>query len=481
MSRPRLALLQGQHELLTRYLDSHPQGHERAAAVLFRRIADGVEGFASGSDRYIATEVVPFKDEWVAESSTSHVRFEMRYLRDLFRRCDEDALVFGFVHNHPGGYSRFSEMDDENEFTLLRALANRNGSRVHLVSLLWTDGHWLGRVRSALEPQRVENIRHAFVLSSPLGVYGYETQFENSLQARQAAAFGKPFVDKLGSLRVGIVGAGGTGSPTVTLLARAGVKEIVLIDNDILELSNLNRVRGARVSDVGGNKVDVLRDYISSLGLGATVAAYNSLADRDPTAIDALATCDVVFGCTDDQIAREVLNAALYIYLFAYIDMGLGGQVVVDPDGDATLRYHYGRVSTILPEQGECLFCQGVISDELIRREYALRENPNMSEVEAVERYLVGGGEQAPGVGPFTSAVADYAVATLFDLIRPFRKYPPELRPEAYKIDFVKMELRSSAPRDDLNCPYCGTRDYLLHWTKYRLNRPTLGKVDEAT
>jgi hypothetical protein len=299
---------------------------------------------------------------------------------------------------------------------------------------------------------------------------------DNELFARQAAAFGRPFVNKLQSLRVAVVGAGGTGSPVVTLLARAGVGEIVVIDGDDLERSNLNRVRGARASDIGKSKAGILKSFVESLGLPVRIQAINSLVDIDPIAIDALASCDVVFGCTDDQIGREVLNSALYVYAQAYIDLGLGGQVSEDASGQPCLRYHFGRVSTILPESGECLFCQGVLRDAWIRREYALRQEPSMTEESARERYVEGSGEQAPGVGPFTSAVADYGVATLFDLVKPFRKFPPELRRDFYNIDFIRMQLRSSQETNNADCMYCRQRSYLLRPETYRLNRPALGK-----
>jgi molybdopterin/thiamine biosynthesis adenylyltransferase len=316
------------------------------------------------------------------------------------------------------------------------------------------------------------------VLGQPLKMFGYDetTVGDEELTARHAAAFGQPFVDKLTSLRVGVVGAGGTGSPTIMLLARAGVGELVVVDNDRLERSNLNRVRGAGVPDVGKNKARILQDAITSLKLPTKVAAFESLVDQDPIAVDALSSCDVVFGCTDDQIGREVLNTALYVHAQPYIDVGLGGQVTVDGEGQPYLRYHYGRISTILPESGECLFCQGVIKDVWIRHQYALRENPELAATEARERYLEGGGEQAPGVGPFTSAVADYGVATLFDLIKPFRKFPGELRRDHFKVDFVKMEMRSNQERNDVDCVYCRRKEYLVLREKYRLNRPMLGK-----
>jgi len=122
-----------------------------------------------------------------------------------------------------------------------------------------------------------------------------------------------------------------------------------------------------------------------------------------------------------------------------------------------------------------CLFCQGVLTEQWIRRDYALRETPEMDDAKARERYLEGGAEQAPGIGPFTSTIADFGVATLFDLVAPFRKFPAELRWDAFSFDFVKMALQSSRERNDSNCPYCGSRQFLLMQEKQRLNRPNLG------
>jgi hypothetical protein len=481
MTGPRITILKSLEETLRHFVESHPDGHERAAVVLFRRLHRPVPGL-SDSDRYVAVEVHPFEDSWITSSSVSHIQFELKYLRDLFRRCDEEALVFGFVHNHPTGYSDFSETDDENERTLLDAISNRNGTSVHFVALLWANNTWTGRVRHAKEPTVTHLARHILVTGRPLKMYAYDTRAtdDSAFSARQAAAFGMPFVHMLHSLRVGIVGAGGTGSPTLTLLARSGVGEMIVIDMDTLERSNLNRVRGAANSDVGRNKALVMKDYINSLGLNTKIVAVESCLDSDPLAIDALASCDILMGCTDDQIGREVLNTMVYIYVQPYIDVGLGGQVSEDKDNHPYLRYHYGRISTILPEAGECLFCQGVIRDVWIRHQYALRQNPNLAAAEANDRYLVGSGEQAPGVGPFTSAVADFGVATVFDLLKPFRKFPAELRDDQFTIDFVKMEFRSVTEKSDLECAYCGTREYLTLNEKYRLNRPALGRPDAS-
>lgn len=477
----RITLLGSQHDALTAYLESHSDGHERAAVVLLRRLHVRVEGLPD-SDRYIAQDVVPLDDAWVTESSPHHIAFKLAPLRELFRRCEEDGLVFGFAHNHPTGLAEFSEIDEVNERTLISALRNRNGPRINFAAMLWASGRWLARTRSGSSPENSVPVRHTLVLGDRITLYGYKKSSDehNEIQARQASAFGKPFVEMLQSLRVGVTGNGGTGSPFATLGARAGIGELVLIDRNPLAASNLNRVRGLTKSDVGHAKSDALRTFIEGLGLPVKVAAIASDVDIDPAAVDALASCDIVVGCTDDFAGRELMNAALYAYVQPLIDVGLGGKIIDGPDGDPHLRYHFGRISTILPESGQCLFCQGVIKDVWIQTQLARRENPNITAEEIKERYLEDGGTEAPGVGPFTSASADFALATLFDLVKPYRRFPLEIRRDMFFIDFVKMDISSHETQGTPDCPYCRMHEFLLLKESFRLNRPFLGKRDES-
>ena len=482
MTGARVTLLGSQHEALTEFLGSHPHGHEKAAIVLFRRLHLPVEGL-DDSDRCIAQEIIPFDDAWVTGSSPAHIAFTLAPLREIFRRCEDEGLVFGFVHNHPAGPAEFSATDEDNELTLLTALRNRNGHNITFVSMLWADGQWLARTRHVKAPDVPIPVRHTLVIGNRIRLYGYRASSSDhsEVQARQAAAFGRPFVDMLQSLRVAVVGCGGTGSPLATLLARSGIGELVLIDADDLEKSNLNRVRGLRTNDVGEKKAHRLKDFIASIGLSVNVAAYESEIDIDPEALDALSSCDVVFGCTDDFAGRAVLNTAHYVYAQLLIDVGLGGRIGEDGDGQPILRYHYGRISSILPEAGQCLFCQGVVRDIWIRTQLARRENPNITKEELRERYLEDGNTDAPGVGPFTNASADFAIATLFDLIKPYRRFPPELRRDMYLVDFVTMEIRSYQTEENPDCPYCRKHNYLLLTESCRLNQPFLGKRDAYT
>ncbi|AXW34213.1 HesA/MoeB/ThiF family protein [Ralstonia pseudosolanacearum] len=482
MDAPRICLLGSQATELAAYLDSHPNGHERAAVVMFRRFRSKLAELPS-SDRFVAVEITPFHEHWLTGSSAIHFEYSLRVLRPFFQRCEDEGLVFGLVHNHPHGYHDFSGQDDENERVLLQAIANRNGKDCHLVAIVRCDGQWHARVRYGQTPDQAVSVRHIAVLGDRVELHDVprtgNLAEEEDTWARQAAAFGRPFVDKLRSLRIGVVGCSGTGSPAATVLARAGIGELVVIDQDPLARSNLNRVRGAGKNDIGRNKAEIARDFIRGLDLDVHVTAINALVDISPEAIDALATCDVVFGCTDDDLGRLALNAAVSYYGLAYIDLGLGGNIARGQNGMPRITHQFGRVSLILPEFGACLYCQRVTSDQDGNRQQAIRDNPQITEEELAERYLPGGREQAPGVGPFTSAIADFGVATLFDLIQPYMRLSSELRRDIVHIDFVRMTTASPMPVEDQNCVYCGTREHKLKLTPYRLGRPQLGKISK--
>ena len=478
----RISLLGSQEMILKEWFSTHPEGHERAAIVLFRRLARPVKELPE-SDRFIAIDIIKMTDDWILESSIKHVKFNMRKLPEIYFRCEQEGLELGFIHNHPKGYSDFSTQDDINEKNILHGLSGCNGRQSFLVSMILVENKWLARIRQGVNFDTIISVRHISILSNNLKIYGIALEEEVSeALLRQEAAFGKPFNLMLNSLRVAVVGVGGTGSPLATLLVRAGVGEMILIDGDKLEETNLNRVRGYTKDDVDKNKAESLCKYIKGLGLKVKIIAFDSHLENAAT-LDALSSADVVFGCTDDQDGRDLMNQALYYYAQVFIDCGLTGRIDKDEDGLPYLRDHRGRVSCILPEYGSCLRCQRVITDQWLKFEQEIKRRPELKELNAEtlarEFYLTGGGEPAPGVGPFTSATADNAVATLMHLIKPFRVLPDDLRQDNIWIDFVNLVIHSNEPNDDINCIYCRERKLLLkRETKYRLDMPRFGKIN---
>ncbi|MCK1481012.1 ThiF family adenylyltransferase [Bradyrhizobium sp. 197] len=482
MNKHRITLLGSQDARLRKWLEGDPEGNERGAIVLLRKFDRAVRD-QKPSIRFVVIDVIEMTNEWVIESTTTSLRINMRKLPELYFRCEQEHLELGFVHSHPSGHPDFSDKDDLNEQNILHGFASSNGPDVFLVAMVLSDGKWSARCRHGADPSHVQDIRHTAIVGERLQLDGVTgAAGSNEIFKRQEAAFGKPFNKKLQSLRVVVVGAGGTGSSTATLLARAGVGELIIVDGDDLEDTNLNRVRGHRLVHVGKNKAKVLAEFIHSMGLQISVSSIGEYIGESPKAIDAISGADIVFGCTDDVAGRDLLNQALYYYGLVYIDTGLTGKIDRSPDGEPYLRDHRGRVSCILPEHGACLRCQGVVTDMKLKYEKALEERPELATLDPEtlkrEYYLVGGGEHAPGVGPFTSATADAAVATLMDLIKPFRKLPSDLRQDNIWHDFVHMTIHSNAPAEDANCIYCKEHSLLLKREgAYRLEMPALGKL----
>ena len=92
--------------------------------------------------------------------------------------------------------------------------------------------------------------------------------------SRTALLIGKDGVEKLNKSKVIVFGVGGVGGYTVEALARSGVGQIDVVDNDTVSFSNLNRQIIATVDTVGKDKVDVIKDRILSINPNAIVNTH---------------------------------------------------------------------------------------------------------------------------------------------------------------------------------------------------------------
>ena len=79
---------------------------------------------------------------------------------------------------------------------------------------------------------------------------------------REVALLGEDAVKKLNNSFVAVFGLGGVGSYTAEALARSGIGKILLVDNDAVSKSNINRQLCALQSTVGRKKVDVVAERL---------------------------------------------------------------------------------------------------------------------------------------------------------------------------------------------------------------------------
>jgi molybdopterin/thiamine biosynthesis adenylyltransferase len=162
--------------------------------------------------------------------------------------------------------------------------------------------------------------------------------------------------------RVAIVGLGGGGSHIAQQLAHIGVGHFRLIDPDVIESSNLNRLVGATQEDVefGRPKVEIARRNILGVRPWAEVnVAQKKWQDAD----DLIKDAHVIFGCVDGYSQRDYLEGAARRNLIPYIDIGM--DVVKISENDYAIA---GQMVMTRPG-GPCMKCLGFITDSLLNDE----------------------------------------------------------------------------------------------------------------
>lgn len=122
--------------------------------------------------------------------------------------------------------------------------------------------------------------------------------------SRTEMLIGTDALDKLRHSKVIIFGVGGVGGYVCEALARSGVGEIHLVDNDIVSITNINRQILALLSTVGRDKVDVAEERIADINPQCVVRKYKMFyLPENADDID-LSQMDYVVDCIDTVKAK---------------------------------------------------------------------------------------------------------------------------------------------------------------------------------
>jgi len=154
---------------------------------------------------------------------------------------------------------------------------------------------------------------------------------------------GKKGQEKLGKSTIAIIGLGALGSNSAELLARAGIGKLILIDRDVVELSNLQRQRLFNEDDIGKPKALAAKEHLNEINSEVEIAFL--IDDLNFENINKILNknIDLILDCTDNLETRFLLNDyciknnATFIYSSA-----IGGK---------------GYVFNIIPNKTACLRC----------------------------------------------------------------------------------------------------------------------------
>lgn len=354
-------------------------------------------------NRLLVREVIPVTE--MTEASPTHMKIPSRSFTRALKKVDQDHGSFVFVHSHPLGFPGFSLQDDAEELKLSRTASNRiKNPGPHGALVLSDPEKPVGRVWlqdgtfSPIERIRVIGRRFRFYFGG--SIEDEIPQFYD----RQIRAFGKDIQTLLCRLHVGVVGAGGTGSCVAEQLIRLGVGRITVADSDTFDATNVNRVYGTRAIDQDIPKVKLIQRMAAEIGLSTKLRIIPKPITFE-SAFRPFRECDVIFGCTDDQWGRSLLNMMAYYYLLPVFDMG----VKIDSN-EGVIRSIEGRVTTLMPSEA-CLFCRKRIQAETIRHEVEQATNPDLTEERRKQGYAPELRDHDPAVIPFTSGIASSAIS----------------------------------------------------------------------
>lgn len=221
--------------------------------------------------------------------------------------------------------------------------------------------------------------------------------------ARQAMLLGHVGQLQLGAISCAVIGLGGTGSLASMALVHHGVRLLTLVDDELLDDTNLPRVPASVPADVKTRmKVDIARDYVLSHAPDTQVDALQRHVEHDEVR-PYLLRCDVIVVCTDNTTSRAYLNQLSQQYLVPMLDLGV--QFAVTETG--TVGNEVGRINLVRPGT-PCLWCSAHISPERLAAESVPKD-----ERERRGSYLRGFDDPQPSMLAFNMEVVARGIQVL--------------------------------------------------------------------
>ncbi len=128
--------------------------------------------------------------------------------------------------------------------------------------------------------------------------------------SRSELLIGNDGLEKLKNSTVHVLGVGGVGSFTAEALARGGIGKIVLVDDDTVCLTNINRQVHATTKTLGKNKVEVMRDRILEINPECEVVIHNTFIDKN--------NLDEIIGTNTDYVVDAIDTVSSKLDLAEY-------------------------------------------------------------------------------------------------------------------------------------------------------------------
>lgn len=421
---------------LARHLEARTPLEEGAFCLLRRGRG------ARGQRLLVGDVLLPPPDAWTRQAE-NQLRPSTQWLSAVIGQAIQAKSGLLFLHSHPNpDYPLGLSLVDEDTFrTLARAFGP--GLPGPFAAAVAHPCGWSAVLWSSddLQPiQQITSIGRTLRLLSPA-----PPSAASALDSRQRDALGI-IHDRIRQLSVGIVGCGGLGSPIAEQLVRMGVRELVLVDNDVLDTpSNVRRVFGSTMADIQVSpplsKVDILARHLDQLGLAVSIRPIRGDIRNWSSSIRDILDVDVVIAGTDTHGSRAALNELPRLHLLPVIDAG----VRVGSKRNGNLSNLLAAVRVLTPST-PCLLCRRTIDPDTIRIEN-LPEDERSKQIR--EGYVTGTfGAPEPSVVALTALGSGLATCALLTLLAE----DGDVAPVGHWVDGFIGNARSELPAPQPSC-----------------------------
>lgn len=235
----------------------------------------------------------------------------------------------------------------------------------------------------------------------------------DSRWVRSSLLLGEEAINQLEKKHITIFGVGGVGGYAVEALARTGIGEFTLIDNDVVDISNLNRQIIATTNHIGESKTKVCMERIQSINPQAVVHPIEAFfLPENSDEID-FSQFDYVIDAVDTITAKiEIIRKAKEGGIPVISSMGAGNKL--DPtafevaDISKTSVCPLAKVMRRELKQRGITGVKVVYSKEIARKPLNIKETSGEIQTEALQK---AGRKQTPGSLSFVPSVAGLILA----------------------------------------------------------------------
>lgn len=308
------------------------------------------------------------RDRQIHQSATVTAEYILRAAN--IARDNECGLIL--VHSHPKAHKwqSMSQSDYDTESSYANLVRELTGFPLVGMTLAtgdrtWSARHWdigVGRQVNCTPSTNVRVIGDQLTISWNDDICPPPP--ETKKQVRTVSSWGHKCQADLVRLKVLVVGAGSVGLDVAIRLAATGLCQLTIMDFDLVEFHNLDRLIGAMPRDAS-----LLRPKTYVARREATKAATangffiktSELSICEPDGLKLALDHDLIFSCVDRPWPRDILNTLAYTDLIPVID----GGIAIDNFMDGTMRNATWRSHTIRPQR-PCMICNKQLDPSLV-------------------------------------------------------------------------------------------------------------------